>query len=49
MLLMAPLALSLLGLTAADTLSTVRIPAYRKTLDVDTSSTLHHPINYNSG
>jgi hypothetical protein len=47
MLPMAVLALSLLGFTAANALNTVRIPAYRKTLSVDTSATLVHPINYN--
>jgi hypothetical protein len=47
MLQMTLLTLSLLGFTAANTLNTVRIPAYRRTLSVNTSATLLHPINYN--
>lgn len=42
------LALNLVSCAIANTLNTLRIPAHRKTLDVNTSAFLPRPINYNS-
>lgn len=41
------LALNLLSCATANTLNTLRIPTQRKTLNVNTSAVLPHPINYN--